>query len=141
MAPGAVTIPSPNINQTDAHSRTKERQAIPWMQSQAGKVGLSVKTERVSREMQSTEANDVYSEPHGPKPGRALAIPLNPLEKGASFNLWRIEVTANSVNEVVVEERTEYRKHWTKVLKGRLASNFHGVPSIPVLKITVRINL
>lgn len=47
MAPGAVTLPSPNINQTDTHSRTKERQAIPWMQSQEGKEGLSVKTEGI----------------------------------------------------------------------------------------------
>lgn len=59
----------------------KERQAIPWMQSQEEKEGHSVKTEMVSGEMQSTEANDVYSEAEGPTPGKALAILLTPLEK------------------------------------------------------------
>lgn len=96
MAPGAVTIYSPNINQTDPHSGTKDREAIPWIQPQEKKEGLSVKTERVSGKMQSPQANDVYSESDGPKPGRALAIPLTALEKGASFNLLRTEGTTDS---------------------------------------------
>lgn len=80
-----------------------------------------MKTETVSGEMQSTGANHVYSETDGPTPGRALAIPPTPLEKGANFNRWRLEVTTDSLKEVAVEARTGYRKDWIQVSTGRLA--------------------
>lgn len=35
----AVAMQSPNFNQTDPHSRTKERQASPWMKPQEKKQG------------------------------------------------------------------------------------------------------
>lgn len=43
MPPGAVTVYSPNLNQTDPHSKTKEREAVPGYNPNRKKQGLSVK--------------------------------------------------------------------------------------------------
>lgn len=53
-----------------------------------------------------------YSETNGSKPGRALAVPLSPLEKRCQFppleNTMcpgtKIEMTTDSLKEITVEE-------------------------------------
>lgn len=95
-APGVVTTYSPYIHYTDPHSRSKEREAVPDTISRE-KGGSLCKNREGIWEMHSTQANDVYFEANGPKPGKAPAIPLTPFEKGANFNLLRTEVTTDSL--------------------------------------------
>lgn len=138
MAPGAVTVCSPNINQTDPHSRTKERETIPWIQPQQKKEGLSANKQRrylgkcsLPRQTMFTLTLTVQSQ-EGAWASHCVRerCPFQPLENKGDHRLFR---RSSSWGED--PERTGFRSH----LQG-LPIYFQGVPSVLLLKITGRIH-
>lgn len=80
---------SPNLNKTDPHP--EQRKTDHFLdETSKGKTGILCENRGYLGKCSVHSQMMFYSENDGSKPGRALAVPLYPLEKGASFHLLRI---------------------------------------------------